>query len=367
MVTIVDPSRIDRQNLQTAPRTILEPNFQAIREDILTLAAAINAIVPGAVNPEDLNINGSVFSGLLAGAPASLDLQEAFELIDTKNQANDFKVDKSNFTGAFAGFQGTTQQEFDQYCDGNLAPRIVTVPSVTGFSVNFALIQPNGFNLFDDLADSARTFNLDTVLPGDFTEFRMLANGVTLATFTTLAASARAVLIPNIVGAPALWDAAVAAGGIDSFGRTIINLEMHGDRPAAADLVSNPISMRIGIAQQPEIVYAALNAASDGSTLDISQFGPQNVTMDPATFEYRLGPIPSNVDPLYVHFLIPATFTTVDFVSVFGALGTNPSNDTFPNYSTPGTRQVNGETYNVYTRGPLVPNVEKIYRVTVAT
>lgn len=358
---------IDRQNLQTAPRTVLEPNFARIRADILLLANALNAIQPGTIDPADLQINTSAFAGLLNGSPPNASLQQMFDVIDTKQASQNYTVSRDDFDGAFSGFSGTTVQELFDYCDGNLQPLITEQPGVEGLTFNFALVQPAGFDIFASLTNAERTFNANITRPTDFTRIELRANGTEIATYTTLVASTRNQLIPFIVQQQPDWATAVAAGGTDAAGRTIINMVLEGFLPPPANtVVSNTVQILIGAAAQQETIYHGLSIEPNGVTVPTFELTTAMALGNPATIAFTENPIALNTMPVYWHVLIPASFDSVAFTQVAGGLGNIAANNYFPNFSSPPTRTIGGETYNVYTSDALVPEFTAEFRLVLS-
>ncbi len=363
------------ESLDTAQVADIQPNFNAIQANFEALQAAFNQLnsevgTGTGVNLQAVNVlfnNQNPVPGLLSDLPLTSNVAAALVDLSSKTQANNYLVDKTLFNNTFADFTGTTVQELFDFCDGNLQPLITETPSITGLTFNFPLVQPNGWNLFDDLDNNGRTFNADITVPGNFTRIELRANGTEIATYTTLARSVRSQLIPFIQGQQDDWDTAVAAGGTDGSGRTIVNMVLEGFQSAGANVVSNTVQILIGAAAQPEIVYWESNgvAANLGQTGSAALFNQVMALGNPATINITIPVDIGFTENLYFSFLIPARYDSYQIQQVT-PLGNIDARSYFSDFSTPFSRTINGEMYNVISSVALVPNFTAQFRLVLS-
>ncbi len=353
----------NNEQLDTAQVADVQPNFNAIQANFEAIMAAFNALNAevGAGNTPDLNlvtVNTANFDGFMSGLSGNQTLQQFADAVDNRVGSN-LSLDASGLNNSLDGFRTATGlknvQTFMEFCDNSLQPLIQVTPGITNFRLNFPLVQANGFSIFDDLTNATRTFNADLTGAGMFTRVEIKANGTEIATYTTLANSVRNQLIPDIVQQEADWDTAVAAGGTDAAGRTIVNIVLEGFLPSpAANIVSNTVQVLIGAAAQTETIYHDLSIEANGVTIGEFLLSESMAVGNPSTISLNETPITLNTMPVYWHVLIPSKFDSVTFTQVT-PLGNIPANNYFPNFSSPPTRTIGGETYNVYTSSALVP------------
>ncbi len=372
---MVDPITVeatDTQRLADAQVADVSLNFAAAQRNFNAIMTAINELITQTgsggqqLDLEAVNValaGGAGFQGFLAGMPQVTNVQDALVRLDAKNRAGDLTVDKTNFDNTFAPFTGVTMQDLMDFCDGALQPLIVARPSLQNLSFGFGLVQPAGFNIFTSILNATRTFNIDITRPTDFSRFELKANGTEIATYTLLSASTRNQLIPNIVQQQPDWDTAVAAGGTDAAGRTIVNMVIEGILPNLPDIVSNQVQVLIGAPAQTEMIYYVLSDEADGAAQAIGDFTLRTVSTNPATFDFTL-PATADAGSKYIHVLVPDNYDTVVFAQVT-PLGDLPANGHFDNFATPGSRTIGSSDYNVYTSGPLVTDFTATYRITV--
>ncbi len=360
-IDLLELEQVDAQNTLPAPRTILAPNFNRIRQDILLLATAINTIQPGAINPEDLSVNGSAFSGFLTGAGDTLNLQQLANAIDDRNGSN-LSLNVSDLNNTLDGFRtqagAKNVQSFMEYCDNALQPLITVVPSISGFRVNFATVQPNGFNLFTSLTELQRSFNATIAAPDSFTRFELRASGnLLLSNIPKLPGTTINQLFEAATNGSTNWNTAVAThGGTDSEGRTTVELALIGYNASNEEVARATTTLTIGVAAQPETLYYQLSTDATPIDNDVSSFTAIMATNNPATLTFNVPTIAANTDPVYLHMMIPASFDAVRLQQVT-ALGTFDAASYFSNFTSPASRNIGSpaEAYNVYVGVELVP------------
>lgn len=360
------------RNSITAGVTDVLPNLDAIQRNFVELDRVINqlnseisAVSGGNVTipATRVTVDNTNLTRLLDGLNANGTLQVLLNTLDARGTATRTSVTRTNFDEALDGFTGADLQALMDYIDGNLALRQVIVPGITNFSVGFNMVQATGFNLFDNLAGAQRTFNADITETGQFTSFALIANAQTIATFSTLTGTSRAILIPDTPAGRTAWTQAVAAATTDANNRSVVNFNLRGIRPAG-NIESNTQTIRIGQAAQRETFYYVLSTAENGVTLATSSYAAFVTGNNPATFDFMVSPPTNNTSPLYLHVMIPARFETVRFLQIT-VLGNLPADAYFQNFNSPGSRTIATELYKVYSFGPVVPEYRATFRLTV--